>query len=89
MAVHVRFQRVGKKKKAFYRLVAVDSRKRRDGRPIEIMGNYNPAAADDGLTYNQERMQYWLSQGAQASDRVRTTLIRKGDWGLLKKNLKT
>jgi len=83
MAVHIRLQRVGKKKNPMYRLIAIDSRKRRDGRPLEILGNYDPCAKNDRMVYNKERMQYWLSTGALVSDRVRTTLKRTREWGAL------
>lgn len=85
MAVHIRFQRVGKKKKPLYRLVAVDSRKRRDGKPLEILGNYNPCSdKGSGLVFKKERLQYWISVGALTSDRVRTTLNRTDEWKSLK-----
>lgn len=84
MAVHIRFQRVGKKKKPMYRLIAIDSRRRRDGKPLEILGNYNPFAKGNGLVFKKERVQYWISVGALTSDRVRTTLNRTDEWKSLK-----
>lgn len=80
MSVKLRFKRIGKKKVPFYRLVAIDSRKRRDGKPLETIGSYDPRSAENTLHYDQERFVYWLSNGAQASDRVRTTLLKQGDW---------
>lgn len=91
MSVKLRFQRVGKKKQPFYRLVAIDSRKRRDGKPLEVIGNFNPRAETQGdeLIYNYDRFTYWLSNGAQVSDRVRTALKRKGAWGKLVESIRT
>ncbi|MBD3272561.1 MAG: 30S ribosomal protein S16 [Elusimicrobia bacterium] len=80
MSVKLRFKRVGKKKFPCYRLIAIDSRRRRDGRPIEIIGNYNPHAGHELFEYNKERLVYWLANGAQASDRVRTVLMSHGSW---------
>ena len=70
--VTIRLSRGGAKKRPFYHIVVTDSRNRRDGRYIERLGFYNPSAneGDAGLTINSERVNYWLSKGAQASDRV-------------------
>jgi small subunit ribosomal protein S16 len=70
--VTIRLSRGGAKKRPFYHIVVTDSRNRRDGRYIERVGFYNPIAAggEVPLQINQERVQYWLSQGAKASDRV-------------------
>lgn len=71
MTVRLRMQRLGKPKRPFYRLVAIDQRSKRDGKPIEVLGQYDPMAVDQKLSnVNQERMQYWLKQGAQASKTV-------------------
>ena len=74
--VKIRLRRVGAKKAPFYRIVVADSRAPRDGRFIEELGTYNPAADGDKLKVNMERVQYWVSNGAQPTDTVR---------GLLKK----
>jgi len=63
----------GRKKRPFYRIVVADSRSPRDGRHIEIVGTYDPIANKEGvkdIRFNSERIQYWLSVGAQPSDRV-------------------
>lgn len=70
--VTIRLARGGSKKRPFYHLTVTDSRKFRDGRFIERVGFFNPIAngQEERLRVDQERVQYWLAQGAQASDRV-------------------
>ncbi|MBX2878891.1 MAG: 30S ribosomal protein S16 [Granulosicoccus sp.] len=70
--VTIRLSRGGAKKQPFYHLVATDSRARRDGRYIERLGYYNPVARGDAVPVrvDLERIDYWLSVGAQMSDRV-------------------
>jgi small subunit ribosomal protein S16 len=70
--VTIRLSRGGAKKRPFYNIVVADSRRARDGRFIERVGYYNPVArgGETPLQVNQERLQYWLSRGAQASERV-------------------
>lgn len=73
MVVRIRLQRFGRKHLPFYRIVVADSRAPRDGRFIERLGTYNPLPSKDGskeITANSERVRYWLSCGAQPSDRV-------------------
>lgn len=79
MAVRIRLKRLGRRHRPSYRLAAVDSRSPRDGRVIEELGYYDPMAADPGKQFrlDNERIQYWLSVGAQPSDTVRS-LLRKG-----------
>ena len=76
--VTIRLARAGAKKRPFYHLVVTDSRKPRDSGYIEQIGFFNPVATGQeiGLRVNQERVQYWVSQGAQTSDRA-AQLIRK------------
>ena len=57
-----------------FRIVAIDESKRRDGRFIEIIGNYNPLVKPVSLTYKKDRVEYWLSVGAQATGTVRKLL---------------
>lgn len=66
----IRMTRMGRKKKPFYRIVVTDSRKRRDGGWIESIGHYNPVSANKDLTLDEERLNYWLSVGAQMSPTV-------------------
>ena len=73
MAMKIRLARGGNKKRPFYRIVAADSRMPRDGRYIEKLGTYNPLLPKDSeerVKMNVERVQYWLGQGAKATDRV-------------------
>ncbi len=73
MAVKIRLTRLGAKKKPFYRVVVANSTSPRDGKFIEIIGTYDPMLAKENparIKLNQERIQYWLSVGAQPTDRV-------------------
>lgn len=74
--VTIRMARGGAKKRAFYNIVVTDSRNRRDGRYIERIGFYNPVASgkEVELQLDMERVNYWLSQGAKASERVAALL---------------
>lgn len=77
----IRLARGGSKKRPFYRIVAADSRMPRDGRFIEKLGTYNPLLAkdsEDRVTMNVERVQYWMSKGAQPTDRVARMLEAAG-----------
>ncbi len=67
----IRLTRMGRKKMPFYRIVVTDSRKRRDGGWIESIGHYNPMIKEDNLTVDMERLDYWVSVGAQMSNRVK------------------
>lgn len=70
--VTIRLSRTGAKKKPFYHIVVTDSRKKRDGRSLERLGFFNPSATGQEvpLQLNMERIDYWISQGAQTSERV-------------------
>ncbi len=74
--VKIRLRRMGAKKAPYYRIVVADSRAPRDGRFIEEVGVYNPSAESDKLKVDMERVQYWISNGAQPTDTVRG-LIKK------------
>jgi len=74
MTVRLRLQRLGKPKRPFYRIVAIDKRSKRDGAPIEILGQYDPKALTDKTKVKPERIEYWLKQGAQASNTVANLL---------------
>ncbi|WP_149141368.1 30S ribosomal protein S16 [Gemmobacter caeruleus] len=81
MSMKIRLARGGSKKRPFYAIVAADSRMPRDGRFIEKLGTYNPLLAkdsEDRVKLNVERVQYWLGQGAQATDRVARFLEAAG-----------
>lgn len=70
MAVKIRLARHGAKKRPYYRIVVADSRARRDGRFIEEVGRYNPCVTPSLVTFDQERVDYWLGVGAQPTDTV-------------------
>jgi len=81
MAMKIRLARGGSKKRPFYRIVAADSRMPRDGRFIEKLGSYNPLLPKDSeerVQMNVERVQHWLDQGAQPTDRVSRFLEAAG-----------
>jgi len=68
--VKIRLARFGRKKRPFYRIVVTDSRKRRDSGWIEIIGYYNPLTEPTTVEINTEKLNYWLNNGAQMSERV-------------------
>lgn len=74
--VSIRLSRAGAKKRPFYHLVVTDSRNRRDGRYIERIGYFNPVGKEheENLKIDLDRVDYWISQGAQPSDRVASLL---------------
>lgn len=76
--VRIRLRRGGRKKAPFYRLVVADSRSPRDGKFIEIIGQYAPRQSGNGINVNAERALYWLSVGAQPSDTARSILRKAG-----------
>ena len=81
MTAVIRLARAGTKKKPFYRIVVADRRAPRDGDFIEKIGNFNPLIAKDNATrvvLNAERAKYWLSVGAQPSDRVNSLMANLG-----------
>jgi len=81
MAVRIRLARGGAKKRPYYRIVAADARSPRDGRFLERLGSYNPLLKSEDanrIIINEERVRYWLSQGAQVSDRVARFLDKAG-----------
>ncbi len=88
MAVKIRLQRGGKKKQPIYRIVAADSRFKRDGRFLEKLGQYNPTTDPMTIDLKETRVMYWLGVGATPTDTVRNLLSRKGimlKWTLKKK----
>ena len=75
MAVKLRLTRMGAKKAPFYRVVAIDERKARDGQYLDNIGYYDPMK--DVININSEKATYWLGVGAQATDTVRALLKKK------------
>ena len=76
----IRLRRMGSKKRPFYRVVVIDSRKSRDGKFIEIIGTYNPLSEPSTIKIDEERAIRWLNCGAQPSNTVRQLLLRIGVW---------
>ncbi len=74
--VKIRLTRLGAKKRPYYRLVATDSRARRDGRPLEFLGTYNPVSRGKQLEVDVARIDAWLAKGAQLSDTA-AALVRR------------
>ncbi|TDC49865.1 30S ribosomal protein S16 [Micromonospora sp. KC207] len=80
MAVKIRLLRMGKIRNPQYRIVIADSRSKRDGRAIEFVGVYQPKEDPSVIEVKSERVQYWLSVGAQPSEAVQRLLELTGDW---------
>jgi len=76
--VKIRLTRKGANKKPFYRVIAADSRSRRDGPFLEILGTYNPMKDPSEIKIKTERVKYWLEHGAQPSPTVRKLLKLAG-----------
>ena len=86
MAVKIRLRRVGRKKAPMYRIVVADSKSPRDGKFIEIVGQYQPRTGDKAINLDADRVNHWLNVGAQPTDTVRS-LLRKA--GVLKQRHET
>lgn len=76
MSVSIRLTRQGGKKKPFYRVVAIDKRKRRDGAYLDRLGYYDPALNPPKIVLDLEKIQQWIAKGAQCSETV-ASLIKK------------
>ncbi len=77
MAVKLRLARRGSKKRPFYRIVAANSRNSRDGKFLEIVGTYNPLCDPAEIRLKEERVKYWLGEGAIPTDTV-NSILKKG-----------
>ncbi|HOP64069.1 MAG TPA: 30S ribosomal protein S16 [Spirochaetota bacterium] len=80
MSVKIRLQRFGTKKKPFYRVAAMDSRKKRDGDVVEYLGKYQPIVNGKQFEVDEEKVLKWLKQGAQPTDTIRELLKKEGIW---------
>ena len=78
MSVKIRLARHGAKKRPFYRIVVADEDCRRDGRFLEIVGTYNPLPDPADVAVKEERVKYWIGQGAIPTDTVKNLLKKKG-----------
>ena len=87
MATKIRLKRIGRRNRPFYRMVLIDSRKKRDGAAIEQLGWYNPISDEKDCELNSERIIHWLNKGAQPSKAAKKLLKNKGisfEWHLMK-----
>ncbi len=80
MSVKIRLQRVGTKKRPFYRIVATDGRNKRDGAVLEQLGKYQPITDGEQVTIDEEKTLVWIKKGAQPTETVKEILKRKGIW---------
>jgi small subunit ribosomal protein S16 len=90
VSVKIRLTRMGRRNRPFYRVVAADTRSRRDGRFIEQIGTYDPVKQKDNFIVKEDRVMHWLRVGAQPSDTVRNLLSKSGimlKWHLENSNL--
>ncbi|MFP4532340.1 MAG: 30S ribosomal protein S16 [Desulfobacterales bacterium] len=78
MAVKIRLARFGAKKRPFYRIVVADERYPRDGRFLETVGTYNPMVEPSQVSMKQDRVQYWLGQGAVPTSTVNSLIKKQG-----------
>jgi small subunit ribosomal protein S16 len=80
VSVKIRLQRVGTKKRPFYRVVAIDSREKRSGEVIDQLGRYQPIVNGVQFEVDEEKVIKWLGKGAQPTHTVLTLLKKKGIW---------
>ena len=78
MAVCIRLTRGGAKKKPFYRVIVADSRTRRDGRVLDIVGFFNPKNREDSITLKMDKIKAWVDKGGQLSPAVKKLIKEKG-----------
>ncbi len=78
MPVKIRLARHGAKKRPFYRIVVADVEKPRDGKFIEMVGTYNPLLDPAEVSMKQDRIKYWIDQGAIPTDTVKSLLKKEG-----------
>ena len=78
MSVKIRLTRMGSKKRPFYRIVAIDSQVRRDGRPLEYLGHYNPMVEPAEIVIDKEKLARWTKEGAKPSNTVRSLIKQAG-----------
>jgi len=80
VSLKIRLQRVGTKKKPFYRVVAADSRAKRDGVVVDFIGKYQPIVDGKQFDVDEEKVMKWLKLGAQPTDTIRELLKKEGIW---------
>lgn len=84
MSVKIRLARHGAKKRPFYRIVVADNESPRDGRYLESVGTYNPLKEPVEVSVKEERIKYWMDQGAIPSDTVKSLLKKEGFFAMNK-----
>ncbi|MDX2439991.1 MAG: 30S ribosomal protein S16 [Desulfobacterales bacterium] len=84
MSVKIRLARHGAKKRPFYRIVVADNESPRDGRYLENVGTYNPLKEPVEVSVKEERIRYWMDQGAIPSDTVKSLLKKEGFFAMNK-----
>ena len=90
MATKIRLKRIGRRNSPFYRMIAIDSRKRRDGAAIEQLGWYNPIDTNHSYDLDQDRIIHWLGEGAEPTDAAKKLLRNAGishRWHLMKQGI--
>ena len=90
MATKIRLKRIGRRNRPFYRLIVIDSRKKRDGAAIEQVGWYNPIADENSYDINGDRVLHWLGEGAIPSDAVKKIMRQEGlslRWHLMQQDV--
>jgi len=80
VAVKIRLQRIGTKKKPFYRVIAVDGREKRDGKFIDQLGRYQPIVDGEQLVIDETKLFHWLGKGAVPTNTILQLLKKKGLW---------
>jgi small subunit ribosomal protein S16 len=76
--VKIRLTRAGAKKRAFYRIIAIDERRQRDGRALEFLGTYDPTTKPESILLRTEALDAWVKKGAQLSPTVKSLMRRAG-----------
>jgi small subunit ribosomal protein S16 len=84
MSVKIRLARHGAKKRPFYRIVVADNESPRDGKYLENVGTYNPLKEPVEVSFKEERIRYWMDQGAIPSDTVKSLLKKEGFFAMNK-----
>ncbi len=77
----IRLARVGARKQPYYRVVVIDKERARNGRSVEIVGTYNPRTNPASVDLKRDRIDYWVSKGAQTSERVQKLLSKQAPAG--------
>jgi len=72
----IRLARTGARKQPHYRVVVIEKERARNGRPVEVVGTYNPRTSPASVELKRDRVEYWVSKGAQVSDRVSKLLSK-------------